>query len=111
MIITLLFAFGGIVQVFLSLDFQTAVTETIHADTLVKWNTHFAGDMFWSHKVDHIGTCAALCMRMALCVSFNFDLDSHQCDMNSNRLENHPVRLLWKQNSVYSMIQDWPEKV
>ena len=83
----------------------------IDANQLVKWNARYSGDIFWAMKVGHIGACADLCIRMTICASFNFDLDSHMCEMNSNVRDYQTDLLLWKQNSVYSKIQDWPNKV
>ena len=83
----------------------------IHADELVKWNTRYPGDIFWSLNVGHIGACAVMCVRMTKCVTFNFDLESHMCEMNSNAPEYNTGQLLRKRNWVYSKIQDWPRKV
>lgn len=87
------------------------VSDIINADTLVKWNTYFDGATVWSHTVSHIGTCAVVCMRMTMCVSFNFDLASNKCEMKRDLLESYPSLGIMKQNSVYSRIQDWPKQV
>ena len=83
----------------------------ISADVFVLLNTYYGGDKFWSHSVSGFGTCAKLCMRMTKCESFNFDLSSRDCDLNSDLLENNPHLGKSKRRSVYSRIKDWPEQV
>ena len=87
------------------------LTCEINADTLVQWNTYFDGFQEWSHAVGSIGACATLCIRLTMCLSFNFDLSSNLCDLNSDLLENNTDRGMTKRSSVYSRIADWPETV
>ena len=86
-------------------------TRLINADNLVTWNIHFDGNKFWSNKVEHIGDCAVLCVRMRKCVSFNFDLQTSVCELNSDYLKDVDNYVRLRPNSVYSNINDWPEEV
>ena len=83
----------------------------INADPLVERDTYLNGFKFWDHQMDHIGSCARVCMRMTICKSFNFDLLSRDCELNRELLENHPEGRGRKRNKVYSKISDWPRKV
>ena len=90
---------------------KTVDKHIINADKLVTWNIYFEGDKFWSTKVAHIGACAVLCVRMTKCLSFNFDLSTLVCEMNSDILTDTDQRGRWNRDSVYSSIKDWPEEV
>lgn len=83
----------------------------INADPLVERGTYLNGFKFWDHRVDHIGSCARICMRMTMCKSFNFDLLSRDCELNRELLENHPEGRGRNRNKVYSEISVWPWKV
>ena len=83
----------------------------VNADNLITRNIHFEGDKFWSNTVGHIGDCAVLCLRMTKCMSFNFDLETLVCELNSDQLIDADHSGRSKPNSVYSSIRNWPRKV
>ena len=92
-------------------DDPTTHQRRINADELVARNVYFEGDKFWSNKVDDIGNCAVLCVRMTKCLSFNFDLGTRNCEMNSDFLMDVDTDGEYKPNSMYSNIANWPEEV
>ena len=83
----------------------------INADSLVQRNTYLDGFLIWSNLVSDIGLCATLCIRMKMCMSFNFDLSTRKCDLNSELMENHLYNGKSGQNVLYSRSQDWPPEV
>ena len=83
----------------------------INAESLVQRQTYLQGFQVWSHQVEGIGTCAKLCVRLTMCLSFNFDLSSKRCDLNNATLEDNTDRGVTKVTSLYSRIKDWPETV
>ena len=98
-----IFCFGFIIS--------CVTSNQINADSLVAWDTYYEGQKVWSNPVSNIGTCATMCMRMTMCESFNFDLSSRDCDLNSDLLENNHHLGKSKRRSVYSRIKDWPKQV
>ena len=85
--------------------------QPVNADNLITRNIHFEGDKFWSNTVEHIGDCAVLCVRMTKCMSFNFDMKTLVCELNSDYLVDADHSGRSKPNSVYSSIRNWPIKV
>ena len=83
----------------------------INAKALVQWHTYLQGFQVWSHQVKAIGTCAKLCVRLTMCLSFNFDLSSKRCDLNNATLEDNTDRGVTRATAVYSRIKEWPETV
>ena len=83
----------------------------INAESLVQRHTYLQGFQVWSHQVEGIGTCAKLCVRLTMCLSFNFDLSSKRCDLNKATLEDNTERGVARATAVYSRIKDWPETV
>ena len=83
----------------------------IDASPLVVWGTYLDGFNFWSLTVTDIGSCARSCIRMTVCLSFNFNIRDRTCDLNSDLLENQPGAEIKKPNSAYSRIKDWPREV
>ena len=83
----------------------------INADTLVIANTKLDGFQFWSAPTVDIGSCAKSCVRVKLCVSFNYDFSTKFCDLNSDSLTNQPQALKSVTRAVYSSIATWPPTV
>ena len=83
----------------------------IDANSIILFGTYLSGFNFWSLKVSDIGTCARACIRMTLCLSFNFDLQDGTCELNSGLLENWSGSEIKKLSRVYSSKKDWPREV
>ena len=90
---------------------KTMDRHPINADDLITRNIHFEGDKFWSNTVEHIGDCAVLCVRMTKCMSFNFDMKTLVCELNSDHLVDADRSGRSRPSSVYSNIRNWPRKV
>ena len=83
----------------------------IDASSIVLYGSYLSGFNFWSLNVSDIGACARACMRMTLCLSFNFDLQDGTCELNRDLLENWSCSEIKKRSRVYSRKKDWPREV
>ena len=83
----------------------------INADSLVLWDTYFDQFQFWTNTVSGIGACAKACVRMKICMSFNYGLTDRSCELNSELLSQYPDLRVTKEHTVYSKIEDWPAEV
>ena len=90
---------------------SNALVYQINAESLVQRNTYLGGYSIWSNLVSDLGSCATLCIRIKMCVSFNFDLSTGRCELNSKLLENHLHLGKSGENILYSRRQDWPPEV
>ena len=83
----------------------------INADPLVQKDTLLAGQPFWSSPAVDIGACAKACMRLKICSSFNYVLNSTLCELSSDTAENRTGLVSNVTGCVYSDIMDWPATV
>lgn len=84
----------------------------IHADSLVRRDVKLDGYQIWSAPTSDLGSCARACVRVKLCLSFNFDLSTRLCDLNSEVIAESQIHRLKKApGKLYSSISEWPPTV
>ena len=88
-----------------------ALSIAVGASAQIQENTYLDGFQFWSLPVAGIEACAMACTRLPLCMSFNFDLYSRNCELNTDVLENQLEGRVSKGGSQYSPLADWVSQV
>ena len=82
----------------------------IEIDALVSTNFALENHQFWRAKTVDVMDCAKTCVKRKLCQSFNFDTDSHLCELNDG-LYNHTKTVRHGSSLLYSDIARWPAQV
>lgn len=110
----LLFFIANITKLFGQIDIcglnKTADgRDVIQADQYVERDRMLLGFKFWTYIVADIGVCARTCLRVRRCKSFNYQLQTSQCDMNDHPLEGYSRTV--SNGWVWSLIEKWPKEV
>ena len=91
--------------------YQQCKTCDIEARTFVDSNTRMTGFTILSAPAADLASCAKACLRVKQCASFNYDLSSRLCDLNSVSSTNHPEVMTHASRSLHSDIVEWPAMV
>ena len=83
----------------------------IDADRLVNVNTRLNDFKIWSAPTTDLASCAKACVRVKICISFNYDLSTRLCDLNSESSTDHPEFMTHAPRILHSNIVEWPATV
>ncbi|XP_046328986.1 uncharacterized protein LOC124112859 [Haliotis rufescens] len=95
-----------LVLFFLVMKSPVKCSNCFDTDSLLKQDSAMVGYIFDIVRPSTIYGCSSECLRSSTCRSFNFDLVTRTCHLNSN-ISNH-TNVIFKQGYVFSDIELWP---
>ena len=82
-----------------------------NADHLIRKDARFDGSQFWSTPTKSFTSCVKACVRVKLCASFNYNLRTKVCELNTNSSSNIPGSITVASGVMHSNFEGWPSEV
>ena len=83
----------------------------INADHLIRKDARFDGSQFWSTSTRSFTSCVKACVRVKLCASFNYNLKTKVCELNTKSSSNIPGSVTAASGVMHSNFEGWPSEV